>query len=275
MSPSQGPGLWGSLCPRLQRGFGSRGDPSASPQPPLSQVWVSTWGHPPGLVPLEPPGEGCTWGSLRRGLWHFVLPVCSVGPREDGGQSSLWNTLVRDSDPVPSPSASSGSCSTRSASTWISSLPVRAVCLLVFSFDFNFVFVFPLPSITISPLQLSLFLPSSSWPHLALGFTDNPAVSTPARFLATAARSSLGSPGRGYQRWLQPRTRGSAVPSSDGGFGWSRARICSRGSLSCSCFLLPRSSCDLVLPWASPEGFVAKAGEAPSLRRRLRCRAFH
>lgn len=165
------------------------------------------------------------------------------------------------SNPVPSPPALSGSCSTHSASTWISSLPVRAVCLLVFSFDFVFVFP-PFPSITISPLQLSLFLPSSSWPHLALGLTDNPAVPTPSRFLPTAARSFLGSPGRGHQRWLQPHTRGSAGPSSDGKFGWSKARKCSQGSLSCSSFLRPRSSRALVPPWASPEGFVAKAGKA-------------
>lgn len=72
-------------CPRLQRGLGSTGDPLASPQ-----LGTPTWPGPCGAL-----GVGCTWGSLHRGLWHFVLPICSVGPREDGGQSR-WDTLVRD-----------------------------------------------------------------------------------------------------------------------------------------------------------------------------------
>lgn len=186
------------------------------------------------------------------------------------GRTAL-GTPWAGSNPVPSPPALSGSCSTHSASTWISSLPVRALCLLAFSFGFHFVVVFPLPSITISPFQLSLFLPSSSRPHLALGLTDNPAVPPPLH----PPHQCPGAPWAAPAVVTKLHTQGWARPSSEGKFGWSRARICSRGSLSCSCFLLPRISHALVLPWVSPKVLLPRQGwnQAPSLQRRLHLEA--
>lgn len=72
-------GCWGSPCPRAAPACRGALGAQDTPWPPLSQAWLSTWGHPPGLVPVEPLGEGGTWGCLRRALWHFVLPCGSLG----------------------------------------------------------------------------------------------------------------------------------------------------------------------------------------------------
>lgn len=91
--------FWGSLCSRVAPGCREALGTQETPWPPLSWAWVSswvsTWVHPPGLIPMEPLGEGCAWASLCRGLWHLLLPICSVGPWEDGGQSSPWVKVVR------------------------------------------------------------------------------------------------------------------------------------------------------------------------------------
>lgn len=121
---------------------------------PLGQAPGSVWGHSPGLVPVESPREGC--------MGHPCVGACAIScspslvrGRNERREHSEDATLTLS----PSPPASRGSCSTRSASTWTSSLPVRASCL----FGSGFVVVFPC-SLSLSLLSSST---SSSLPPLS------------------------------------------------------------------------------------------------------------
>lgn len=119
--------------------------------------------------PWSPRGRAA-WGTHAWGLCHFVLPIS--GPWEEREEGTLRRCR---SDPVPvSPS--------------FERLLLHALCQymdlvsasksLVFVW-FRFCCCFSLLFITISPLQLNLFLPSSPQPHLVLQLTDNSAPGSP------------------------------------------------------------------------------------------------
>lgn len=128
--------------PQAAGGSGDKGDPLARLRALCGDTRLA-WS------PWSPQGRGA-WGDPCVGACATSCSPSLVRGRnerrEHSGDAALRPALTLS----PSPPASSGSCSTRSASTWTSSLPVRASCL----FGSGFVVVFP--------CSLSLSLLSSS-----------------------------------------------------------------------------------------------------------------